>query len=265
MSGNPAPFHSDLERQIADILQKAGFAFDAEPRVGGLRPDFVATGSNGATVVIEAKTWAADAHHLERARRQADGYRIATGAEAALVVLPVAPSAGTPSGVLGVSQLASWLQYFGHDTGKAPPDKTPTVPAASSTPFTVFAAMPFSSAYDDVYLVAMSYAAEQIGATCVRVDHEDFTGDIVTEIRRLIAGSAAVIADLSEAKPNVLYEVGYAHALGRPTVHICSTPMSALPFDVAHDNTMSYTPGQTFALRDKLAKRLRVAIDAPAT
>ena len=60
----------------------------------------------------------------------------------------------------------------------------------------------------------------------------EFAGDIVDEIRRLIEASIAVIIDLSEAKPNVLYEAGYVHALGKPTVHICSTPMSGLPFDV---------------------------------
>ena len=29
----------------------------------------------------------------------------------------------------------------------------------------------------------------------------------------------AVIVDLSEAKPNVLYEAGYAHALNKPCIH----------------------------------------------
>ena len=63
----------------------------------------------------------------------------------------------------------------------------------------------------------------------------------MVNVRRLIEASIAVIIDLSEAKPNVLYETGYVHALSKPTVHICSTPMSGLPFDVRNWNTLKYT------------------------
>ena len=57
--------------------------------------------------------------------------------------------------------------------------------------------------------------------------------------------SSAVIADLSESKPNVLYEAGLAHALKRPSVHICSTPIADLPFDVRNWNTIFCRRGQT--------------------
>ncbi len=63
----------------------------------------------------------------------------------------------------------------------------------------------------------------------------------------------------------MLYEVGYAHALRRPTIHISSTPMGEVPFDVAHDNTIAYGMGQTHALRDRLAKRLPAVLDPHAT
>ena len=66
-----------------------------------------------------------------------------------------------------------------------------------------------------------------------RVDRREFQGNVVEEIDRLIRKASAVIVDLSESKPNVLYEAGFAHALKKPCVHICSTPMDKLPFDVA--------------------------------
>jgi hypothetical protein len=124
----------------------------------------------------------------------------------------------------------------------------------------VFAAMPFSREYDDTYFIAMSHAAEQVGAECKRVDRKEFSGDIVEEIKRLIRSSAAVIVDLSEAKPNVLYEAGYAHALRKPVVHICSTPLSKLPFDVRNWNTIAYRRGQTALLREPLARRLKAVM-----
>jgi nucleoside 2-deoxyribosyltransferase len=120
--------------------------------------------------------------------------------------------------------------------------------------------MPFASEYDDVFFVAMTHAARSVNAACERIDKEDFVGDIVGEILRRVRGSAAVIADLSESRPNVLYEVGYAHALGIPTVHICSTPLEQLPFDVSHWNTIKYAKGQTVRLKAGLTRRLRTVL-----
>lgn len=126
----------------------------------------------------------------------------------------------------------------------------------SSEPMrTVFVVMPFSPEYEDVYHV-IAGAAAAIGAVCDRVDLAHFSGDVVKEIKSRIRMSIAVIADLSEAKPNVLYEIGFAQALGRPTVHICSTPLNKLPFDVRNWNTLEYSKGQTHKLRDNLVKRL---------
>jgi len=132
-------------------------------------------------------------------------------------------------------------------------------PAPAPKP-TVFAAMPFASEYDDVFFVAMAFAAEQTGTTAKRVDREPFEGDVVDKICQMIRDSVGVIADLSDALPNVMYEVGYAHALERPTIHICSTPLSELPFDVRNWNTLAYKKGQTFGLREKLAERLKAAL-----
>ena len=108
---------------------------------------------------------------------------------------------------------------------------------------------------------AMSYAAERSGATLMRLDQEVFNGDAVHELHRLIRESNALIADLSDGNPNVLYEVGYAHALEIPSVHISSTPLSKLPFDVQGWNTLPYEKGQTSRLKEPLARRLRAALD----
>jgi nucleoside 2-deoxyribosyltransferase len=125
----------------------------------------------------------------------------------------------------------------------------------------IFAAMPFAPQYEDVFFVAMSYAAEQVGAVCDRVDRREFQGNVVEEVHRLIRKSSAVIVDLSESKPNVLYEAGFAHALKKPCVHICSTPMDKLPFDVAQWKTTRYEAGQTHKLRRDLTQRLKTIFD----
>src|SRR5438552_18832292 len=88
----------------------------------------------------------------------------------------------------------------------------------------------------------MRYAAGQAGAVCVRVNRRECQGSVVDEIQRLSRKSVAVFVDLSGAKPNVLDETGYAHALKKPCIHICSTPLEKVPFDVHQWKTTKY-PG----------------------
>ncbi len=117
--------------------------------------------------------------------------------------------------------------------------------------------MPFDPKYDDVFFVAMAYAAESVGAVCQRVDRVPFSNDIVAQIKAMIEESLAVIVDLSESKPNVLYEAGYAHGLTKKTIHISSTPLKELPFDVRNWQTLKYELGQTYAFREQLTLQLK--------
>ena len=189
---------------------------------------------------------------------QVDRYREATGADYAFLVLPVLKRNFREKGVVSAETIVPTLErLFQH------PDSLIHLKhsAPGRTDRTIFAAMPFTREYDDTYFVAMSFTAEQVGAACKRVDQTEFTGDIVEEIKRLIRESIAVIVDLSDSRANVLYEAGYAHALEKPSVHICSTDLSALPFDVRNWNTIKYNKGQTIALREPLVKRLRAIVE----
>lgn len=80
----------------------------------------------------------------------------------------------------------------------------------------VFAAMPFSPEYEDVYFVAMTESAKAVGAACERLDHLEFVGRIGPRMIDEIRGADALIADLSGANPNVLYELGYRASAQHP-------------------------------------------------
>ena len=62
---------------------------------------------------------------------------------------------------------------------------------------------------------------------------------IVADIARQIVEADVVIADITPANPNVYYEVGYAHALSKPTILIAEKP-TELPFDVSPFRTLFY-------------------------
>ena len=250
----------ELQERVAFRLESEGILFEQDIAVSGLMLDFLVHTPLGRKIIIEVKAWQKETGFRSRAAHQATLLKELAGADEVLVVLGELQRSSPSEGVVTVSGLIHALKSLLREL-PVPGRFGPTEPRAPAQH--VFAAMPFHSNYDDVYYVAMSHAAESIGAACTRVDKEEFSRPIVAEIEGLIESSLAVIVDLSESKPNVLYESGYAHALMKPVVHICSTPLSELPFDVAQWNTLTYAAGQTYQLRSALATRLLAILREP--
>jgi nucleoside 2-deoxyribosyltransferase len=244
----------DIAKAIADRLRKANIRFDTDKDVGGLAPDFVVYAPDGRQFIVEAKRWDFPGFTTE-ATRQVQLYEEAVDTSGVYLVIPALKRSMPSKGVVTLDGLIPALQAELEKTKKRsnPPER-------KSVERLVFAAMPFAPQYEDVFFVAMRYAAEQVGAVCDRVDRREFQGNIVEEVRRLIRRSVAVIVDLSEAKPNVLYEAGFAHALQKPCIHICSTSFDRLPFDVAQWKTTKYSPGQIHKLQKELAERLKATV-----
>ncbi len=244
----------DLETAIAARLRAAGIRFVTNKGIAGLIPDFIVYGPDGRQFIVEAKHWNFPGLTTE-ATRQARSYQDAVKADGVFVVIP-ALKRGLPSkGVVTLDGLIPALKAELEIAGRrSTPAETTGVNKL------VFAAMPFAPQYEDVFFVAMRSAAEQVGAVCDRVDRREFQGNVVDEIHRLIRKAVAVFVDLSESKPNVLYEAGYAHALKKPCIHICSTAVEKLPFDVAQWKTTKYHPGQTHKLTVELARRLKAIV-----
>jgi hypothetical protein len=258
-----------VETRIEQYLTRAGYDVRAGVNVEGLYADLVVRDPAGKTYVIEAKSHTGGSPYsrpleTDYVRR----LRAATKADEAFVVVPQ-PARRATAGVITVADLhkrfppiPQRVRRVSRGASSTPKRRSPARP----TPRTrrarqlVFAAMPFDKRYEDVYFFAMRLAAKAIGAACKRVDQEEFVGDIPAKIRHLISQSIAAIVDVSGAKPNVLYEAGFAHARGLPTVHICSTPLRKLPFDISHDSTLEYSLGQTHELATRLRRRLKAVV-----
>ena len=246
-----------ISDEIADVLRRENIQFDTNAAIRGVQPDFIVHSPDGRRFIIETKTWSKQPGFRKRGEHQAELFEQEMGVDGAFLVLDNLERSNIAGGVVTVNKLVPALKKA---FAEPSPRKEERNPIDKSQRSHIFAAMPFDGRYDDVFLVAMSYAAEQIGSVCKRVDKVEFSGDIVAEIEKLIRAARAVIIDLSESKPNVLYEAGYAHALNKPVVHICSTPLEDLPFNVAQWNTLSYGQGQTFDFRERLANTLREVV-----
>ena len=246
--------------KIARDLRKAGFSVESQPTVSGVRPDLLVKTPDDRHFVVEVKAWSSRPGFAARAADQAKHYAELLDADGSFVVLDelkrnYGAHVVTPDGLLPA--IDRWL-------GELPPSKRRRKRARKRTAKMVFAAMPFKPEYDDVFFVAMAEAAKTVGAACKRVDHEDFAGDILAEIKRLVRSSRAIIADVSESRPNVLYEMGLAEAMRKPILQVCSTPLNELPFDIRQNKTIPYTRGQTHLLKRKLAKWLRPFVEGAA-
>lgn len=88
----------------------------------------------------------------------------------------------------------------------------------------VFVSMPFSKASDERYRLAIKPACKSVGAVCERADELMFKRSVVQEVYAHIAKADVIVADISELNPNVTYELGYAHALGKTTLLLTDSP-----------------------------------------
>src|ERR1700677_1131382 len=121
---------------------------------------------------------------------------------------------------------------------------------AGGVPQTVFVMMPFSSEFDDVLaIVKDSVAAVDESLKPIRLDEIRAAGSITDDMVAEIHKATLCLADVTDANPNVMWEVGFATALGKPVIAI-SQGSGKLPFDVKDVRTLSYN-------RTSLAKTLR--------
>lgn len=113
-----------------------------------------------------------------------------------------------------------------------------------------FVVMPFNLAHSaSLWEDMLRPAIEKTGMTPVRADLVHNVGEILEDITACIAEAAVVVVDITGTNPNVMYELGYAHALGKPTVLICNTEDNRawdkdLPFDIRGMRVLPINPWQ---------------------
>lgn len=118
-----------------------------------------------------------------------------------------------------------------------------------------FILMPFDEKFDDVYKLGIKQSCVDAGAYCERVDEQIFNETILERIYNQISKADVVIADMTGRNPNIFYEVGYAHALGKTTV-LLTQEASDIPFDLKHYPHIIYN-NKILKLKDELTQRVK--------
>ncbi|MDE0356596.1 MAG: hypothetical protein OXN92_02490 [Gammaproteobacteria bacterium] len=111
-----------------------------------------------------------------------------------------------------------------------------------------FVIQPFDGGqrYDKRYEDIFKPAIEAAGLEPYRVDEDPAAGNLIEEIERRIAESVACVAEITTDNPNVWFELGYAFAMKKIAVMVCSDERNgAFPFDVQHRSIIKYSTDST--------------------
>ncbi|MGA6149909.1 hypothetical protein [Stenotrophomonas sp. NPDC077461] len=132
-----------------------------------------------------------------------------------------------------------------------------TVPQAGVESDLVTAMMPFGAAFSPVH-DAISAACQETGRRCLRADDIWEESTIIQDVFNLIFRAHVVVVDFSGKNPNVMYETGIAHTLGKHVIPI-SQSLDDVPFDIKHHRVLKYLPNSEgmLALKSSLAAKLR--------
>jgi len=94
----------------------------------------------------------------------------------------------------------------------------------------VFVLTPFNANYVDTFETVRKVCG-RLRLKCIRGHEEYIPNDVFLSILRNIVRSRLIIANITGRNPNVMYELGVAHALGKPTI-IISKNFTEIPFDL---------------------------------
>lgn len=129
-----------------------------------------------------------------------------------------------------------------------------------------FVMMPFADPIGGYYEAIYEPAIKNAGLVPVRADDDIFsTGKIIDQVWSGIHAARILLAELTTRNPNVYYELGLAHALGKPVV-LVSRGEEDVPFDLQHIRVIYYDVNDPFwgdKLMAKVSENLLSAIGNP--
>ena len=117
--------------------------------------------------------------------------------------------------------------------------------------------MPFDVSLKPVY-DAIKNSCKDTTYRVLRADDIWENSTIIQDIFSLIYRSSIVIVDFTGKNPNVMYETGIAHTLGKLVIPIAQS-IDCVPFDMRHHRVLTYYPNAQGIedLTRKLAEKLK--------
>ncbi len=117
---------------------------------------------------------------------------------------------------------------------------------SNGKPF-VFVLMPFREEHFAIYERTIKPTLESLDCRVEHAKDAHTVERIVDAIYTQIARAAFIVADTTGKNPNVFYEIGYAHALGKKVILLVQDTQD-IPFDISGLRHIQYRPHALNAL-----------------
>lgn len=128
-----------------------------------------------------------------------------------------------------------------------------------------FVLIPFNEPFNTIYEDHIKPSVESIqGLTCLRADDIYDNRPIIEDIWRCTNQARILIAELTGRNPNVFYETGIAHTVGKEVILITQS-MDDVPFDLKHLRCIvyEYTPKGIKTLEENLKNTVHNILARP--
>jgi len=104
-----------------------------------------------------------------------------------------------------------------------------------------FVVMQYLDEYNELFKEVIRPVCEKFKYDCIRADDYYTPTPILSDIIASINNASIIIAEITSENPNVFYEIGYSHAINKPTILLCDkNKVGKLPFDISRFRTLFY-------------------------
>lgn len=128
-----------------------------------------------------------------------------------------------------------------------------------------FVLMPFSEPFNTYYKSIIKPAVNNAKLDSLRGDSLFRPSPIMADIWQMIQDAKLLVAELTGKNPNVFYELGLAHAIGKPVILLSET-IEDVPFDLQSLRVIIYDkddPSWGSKLKTRLTKSINETINTP--
>jgi TIR domain-containing protein len=131
----------------------------------------------------------------------------------------------------------------------------------STSKRTLFVIQPLTKAGDEIYQL-IAAAASDANLTAVHADAIEGVGSITDQIYKALSAASVIVADVSNATANVMYQVGVASAMNKPLI-LVATSSRDIPSDLAGFRMFIYEPSSPADFVSRLSTGIKHAARQP--
>ncbi|PSB23573.1 hypothetical protein [Stenomitos frigidus] len=135
------------------------------------------------------------------------------------------------------------------------------LPDKSISSADLFVLMPFKPEMKPLYDDHIVKVADDLNLSVARGDDFFTAHSVMLDVWSAICSAKVIIADCTGRNPNVFYEIGLGHVLGKPVILITQNNED-VPFDVKHMRYIqySYTPRGMLEFEKRLAETIKTIL-----